>query len=793
MADYNIVIAMDTSQVQAGADVVQNNMQNIENSAETANTSINNWSSSIESAIRPLTALTALAGMMATAFAVANIDQLKTELVLLADVVGVAVPEFQKFVAAVQSVGFNAQDASDALRDVNDRVGDFLATGGGEFVDTFEQILEPLGVTKEELKELGALGVLEAVSAGMEKLGFTTEKTTFFMESLASDSTFLLPILKNNNKELKRMSELLEQRGLILTDEEVKALREANTQISDLSATIENAFVKATGILATNIDTVISSLQTLTMIFGVRLAQIAIPAAITAVRAFGIALIANPIGAIITALVIVISTLIGFADQIKFGSSEIISLKDIAIATFQEIRERVKGVGEFFTDIWEGVSEFFSSTFGSMADSFRDTFGDMELSLGGLAIGYAKILDSIIGFFIGTGRVIVIAWSEIPTKLLSLFIEMFNTLSILFTGWLNWTIDKINELSDELGTPLLNNLEALKLPTINAADDIGSSMMEAMGQSITDSTQVEDAFNAIGDWSVDFINKVKQRALVLARDSLKINIEVDLWPKEPIKITPVEILTEDIDKAGSIIDNFFIGVDEGLDKVLKSATDTAKQTEDLLVNAFKGAEDALVDFVTTGKLDFKSLASSIIADLARIAVKQAIMAPLTQFLGGVLPGIFAPAAAAAPGPGIITLARGGLVSGPGGPRSDLIPAQLSNGEYVVNAAAASMFMPLLDAINSGQTSKLVSNAAPSIPMRQRSGTSASGETTIQIFDQRTGTESPPVQTSEQTDTDGRRVIQVLIRDTVKREVDNGLLDSSLRHRYGLVRSTTRRG
>ena len=46
MADYNIVIAMDTSQVQAGADVVQNNMQNIENSAETANTSINNWSSS---------------------------------------------------------------------------------------------------------------------------------------------------------------------------------------------------------------------------------------------------------------------------------------------------------------------------------------------------------------------------------------------------------------------------------------------------------------------------------------------------------------------------------------------------------------------------------------------------------------------------------------------------------------------------------------------------------------------------------------------------------------------------
>lgn len=46
------------------------------------------------------------------------------------------------------------------------------------------------------------------------------------------------------------------------------------------------------------------------------------------------------------------------------------------------------------------------------------------------------------------------------------------------------------------------------------------------------------------------------------------------------------------------------------------------------------------------------------------------------------------------------LADGGLVVGPGGGQSDLIPAMLSNGESVINANSTAMFKPLLSAINS---------------------------------------------------------------------------------------------
>lgn len=52
---------------------------------------------------------------------------------------------------------------------------------------------------------------------------------------------------------------------------------------------------------------------------------------------------------------------------------------------------------------------------------------------------------------------------------------------------------------------------------------------------------------------------------------------------------------------------------------------------------------------------------------------------------------------------IMGLKDGGYVSGPGGPRSDSVPANLSNGEFVVNADATARNRALLEAINSGRS------------------------------------------------------------------------------------------
>ncbi|MDH0025364.1 phage tail tape measure protein, partial [Pseudomonas monteilii] len=68
-----------------------------------------------------------------------------------------------------------------------------------------------------------------------------------------------------------------------------------------------------------------------------------------------------------------------------------------------------------------------------------------------------------------------------------------------------------------------------------------------------------------------------------------------------------------------------------------SAADVAGQTRDLFSNMFSGAEDALTQFVKTGKMSFKDFADSVIEDLIRIQVRKAMVGFLGtafSFLGG---------------------------------------------------------------------------------------------------------------------------------------------------------------
>lgn len=68
--------------------------------------------------------------------------------------------------------------------------------------------------------------------------------------------------------------------------------------------------------------------------------------------------------------------------------------------------------------------------------------------------------------------------------------------------------------------------------------------------------------------------------------------------------------------------NWANGAARAYENYADNAANVAAQTADLFTKAFQGMEDALVSFITTGKLDFNSLANSIVADITRIIVKQ---------------------------------------------------------------------------------------------------------------------------------------------------------------------------
>ena len=130
-------------------------------------------------------------------------------------------------------------------------------------------------------------------------------------------------------------------------------------------------------------------------------------------------------------------------------------------------------------------------------------------------------------------------------------------------------------------------------------------------------------------------------------------------------------------KQSQVIQGMIAGIEAYKEKV----EDVAGSIKTAMGNALQGMEDALVNFVMTGKLAFNDLARSIIADITRIIIQQAIMKPLLGFLGfedgGVISG----------GEQVKKYAYGGIIN-----RPTMFP--MKNGMGLAGEAGAEAIMPL---------------------------------------------------------------------------------------------------
>lgn len=76
------------------------------------------------------------------------------------------------------------------------------------------------------------------------------------------------------------------------------------------------------------------------------------------------------------------------------------------------------------------------------------------------------------------------------------------------------------------------------------------------------------------------------------------------------------------------------GFEVGFKQYLEDAGNTFDMAGEAAEGIFGSMEDSLVDFVTTGKLNFKDFANSVISDLVRIAARQAIVSLAGSAFGG---------------------------------------------------------------------------------------------------------------------------------------------------------------
>jgi hypothetical protein len=163
----------------------------------------------------------------------------------LARLAGTTSEEFQRFAAGARTVGFDMDKTADIIKDVNDKVGDFLSTGAGPMADFFENVAPLVGVTADQFRRLSGQEALMLYVSSLEKANLSQSEMTFYMEAIANDATALLPLLTNNAQEMRSLGAAADEAGTILSNEMTASAKEAELELGKMSAVISANLSKA--------------------------------------------------------------------------------------------------------------------------------------------------------------------------------------------------------------------------------------------------------------------------------------------------------------------------------------------------------------------------------------------------------------------------------------------------------------------------------------------------------------------------------------------------------------------
>jgi hypothetical protein len=196
------------------------------------------------------------AGAVATGFvtAIDNATKLAKELTNLSRISGTNVEDFQKFAIAARTVGIEQDKLADILKDVNDKFGDYSATGAGPLADFFENIAPKVGITADAFRNLSSDQALGLYVKTLQDAGVNQQELTFYMEALASDATALSPLLLNNAEALNAIGSSAEDLGQILDEDLIKRTADLRDRWDQVMRIMTTRFVQFFSTVAVGFD-----------------------------------------------------------------------------------------------------------------------------------------------------------------------------------------------------------------------------------------------------------------------------------------------------------------------------------------------------------------------------------------------------------------------------------------------------------------------------------------------------------------------------------------------------------
>ncbi len=427
---------------------------------------------------------------------------------------------------------------------------------------------------------------------------------------------------------------------------------------------------------------------------------------------------------------------------------------------------RVGGVGEAFrllsdlaSEVWSRIGLALDAALARMAAGWEGLKAAALSALDGTVAGVVGFGDRTVAIFQGAYDGAVAIWGSLPGAIGDFAYQAANGLIGGVEAMLNGVVTRINSFIETLNAALallpewatgeggvrIGTLDAVDLSRIDnpfegAATAAGTAAADAFSAALarTYIAPPDLGLGAMADDARARADAYREAAGMLTDAATR---PLAAWQalKDAVSASGTEAETALTDTA-TYADALAAGLDDtaaaangaggtardagtaagdgaeraltGWQAVTSALSDYASRAREIggdigqsLVGAFQSAEDAVGEFVKTGKLNFRDLVTSLIADLAKLAARRFILGPIANALSGALGGaggIFAnilhaggmvgssgpsrmvPAMAFAAAP---RMHSGGAV----GLRHDEVPAILQRGERVLSRREAQSY------------------------------------------------------------------------------------------------------
>ncbi|KGK20956.1 hypothetical protein [Vibrio navarrensis] len=185
------------------------------------------------------------AAATAAAYLVRQNAQQAREIERMATVAQVSVERIQALAYASEQYSISGEKMSDILKDVNDKLGDYAATGGGEFKDFFEQVAPKVGLTVEKLQQMAGPEALVAVKDAMDQANIPMKQQIFYLESIANDASALMPLLENKGVKLYELTQRYQDLNVAMSEYDIEKFKQMDQKLEDVSLKLQKSFANA--------------------------------------------------------------------------------------------------------------------------------------------------------------------------------------------------------------------------------------------------------------------------------------------------------------------------------------------------------------------------------------------------------------------------------------------------------------------------------------------------------------------------------------------------------------------